>query len=198
MAGITDLADLYVAASEYVKEADFGHLFDRFVAFTELEIERNVLLEGQHGTSTLTLVNGRANIPTDFSQVRAVRTVNEPYLNLKRISKQLETGSGLECEYGYTFDGSEIVVFPTTTGSVKFDYYKKIPRLTDVAPTNWLLDQAPDVLLSGVIYQVLMWKGDERTEGARADFYTRMKSVQGKETFGRMSNSRVTTSRSMP
>lgn len=195
---VSDFADLFVAVSEYVGRADFAHLFPRFVSLAELEIERAIRVADQHKEVTLTLINGRATLPTDFYAVRSVQTTALPTVHLNLLSKHTEQEPTESGPYGYVFDANEIVVVPSSVGSIVLDYFTTIPKLSAANPTNWLLQRAPDLILSGVVYHTMAWAGDDRQQMARDNFMASLGAFKKEDKQRRFTNGRMTVEGGLP
>jgi hypothetical protein len=197
-ASIADFADLFVSVSEYLGRADFAHLFPRFVSMVELQIEREVRLANQQKSATLTLVNGKAELPADFYSVRTVRTGGSPSAHLNQISKHAQQQPSQDGAMGYCFDNNEIVAQGILSSTIVLDYFSKLPRLTAVAPSNWLLLLAPDAYLSGTLYHAMLWASDDRAGGAKSDFMAAIKSVKNDDKARQFVNGVMTISGGLP
>lgn len=170
MSAIDDLADLFVTASEYVKRADFAHLFPRFVALTEDQISKALRFEGQSIVVTLTAdANGRVALPSDFREVRSVRMTGGNRRQLIGGSLAILDATFLESgvPQSYAIGGGFLHLRPRQATDIELTYLAGVPRLTSAAPTNSVLSRYPDCYLHGVAYEVLKWAGDERAPAAK-------------------------------
>jgi hypothetical protein len=174
LSAIDDLADLFVTASEYVKRADFAHLFPRFVALTEDQISKALRFEGRSITVTLTAdVNGRVTLPADFREVRSVRLTggNRRQLFASALPTLDATFDEAGVPQGYAIGGGFINLRPRQATDIELTYLAGVPALTAAAPTNAILLRYPDCYLHGVAYEVFKWAGDaEGAAGARELF----------------------------
>ncbi len=179
---VADYADLVQTVSDYTGRGDMGAIIDRLIGLAELDIERTVQFGRQNVDVTLTLTTGRVALPTDFYAMRSVATTATPTVHLPRLSKHLEQTPDDYGPCGYVIDANEIVVLPKTTAQIKLAYFAKLPRLSASQPTNWLMDRAPDLLLSGAVYHAFTWANDDRATNAREQFAQRMVAVQKEES----------------
>lgn len=174
MTAIADLADLFVTASEYAKRADFAHLFPRFVALTEDQLSKMLRLEGQSTVVILTAdAEGRATLPADFREVRAVRMTGGNRRQLIGGALQILDATFLDAgvPQSYAIGGGFINLRPRQAIDIELTYLAGVPRLTAAAPSNDVLARYPDCYLHGVVYEVLKWAGDaESAIAAKALF----------------------------
>jgi len=95
----------------------------------------------------------------------------------------------------YTMVGQQFQVLPSPDGSYTGEllYYAKIPALSDAAPTNWLLTEAPDVYLYATLVQSAPYlKEDERT-GVWAGLYqTLVNDMKIADERARIGSSKLT------
>lgn len=201
MAVFSDLADLFVAAGEYSGRADFAHLFPRFVAIAENEMERDArYFSEQHSYSLLTLSSNVATLPVDFLSVRSVSADGDPSYHLQHVSKHLDQTNGETGPIGYVIDGNTLrMVRNSSIAKVRLNYYAKLPRLTSVAPTNWLLDRAGEAIMANIVAQIFSWGGDaEKAAAARIDYETRIARIIRDEKTRRFQNAQIVPAGGLP
>lgn len=131
---------------------DLVTVVDDFIDLSEAEFNRVLRVREMEAATTLTLDgNGEATLPTDYLAWRTVTALTDP-----RREVEYATPSYIEDTYpdrpsGYpevfTIRGSTLLVAPITSSSIRFDYYQKIPALSDSQTTNWLLDKMPGLYL---------------------------------------------------
>jgi hypothetical protein len=118
-------------------------------------------------SATITPVSNLVTMPTNWLSVRNVKIDGNPVTTLQYITPaemdRLDTNNA----GNYTIVGDQIKL-DGTPGDVVVEYYLKIPALTDVATTNWLLETNPDVYLYGCLAEVFKFAMDE----AEATKYT--------------------------
>jgi len=81
----------------------------------------------------------------------------------------------------YTIMGSTLVIGAQidSGASLSFDYYAKIPALSDDAPTNWLLTDGPDIYLYGSLLEAEPYlKNDPRIETWRGLLQVALTDIQ--------------------
>lgn len=164
---ISDYASLLVDAGEYAGKNDFAHVFPRLLGLAELKLNRGLRVADMEVTDTVTLTAGSGSLPADF--LEAVEVKNATGIPIRAVSMQQLTSSYMGragVPAGYAIIGSTINVAPVADGDLTVTYYGKIPPLTPVNPTNWLLTKAADVYLYALVAEIAIWSKD--AEGATA------------------------------
>jgi hypothetical protein len=70
-------------------------------------------------------------------------------------------------------DGNiRLVPAPAQNQDIDLIYYAKIPALSDVVTTNWLLTKAPDVYLYGALVHAAPFLVDDQRIGVFGQFYS--------------------------
>jgi hypothetical protein len=121
----------------------------------------------QEGSTTLTPSAGAATLPADYLMWRRVT-----WTGSTRVELQYVHPSYLQAAYPsspsdvpriFTIEGSTLKVRPLDTTALEFDYFQKVPALSDSAPANWLLTAHPDLYLFGSLVEAEMFGvNDER------------------------------------
>lgn len=98
-----------------------------------------------------------ADLPLDFLEMRAIRTVGSSCQSLKSFSPatlymQYRGRSGTPD--AYAVEGNRLRFAPVGTVTCDMLYYAAIPALTDANPSNWLLRKHPDAYLAGALYHI--------------------------------------------
>jgi hypothetical protein len=157
---ISDYASLLVDAGEYSGRNDIAHLFPRFVALAELKFNRVLRVADMEKAAPLPLAEGEGTLPADFLEARQVVVLGSCVLRALPLAELavLEASGG--APVGYAIVGDRIRVRPKGAGDIGLTYYAKIPALTAAAPTNWLIEKAPDVYLYGLVEEIALWERD--------------------------------------
>jgi len=161
MSAISDYASLLIDAGEYAGANDIANVFPRLVALAEAKFNRVLRVAEMETVGTVTLIEGNADLPTDFLEARLVTAPDGSGLSawsLSELNRRFGTYGGIPA--GYSVVGGSLRVRPTSSGTVALEYYAKIPPLTPANPTNWLLEKAPDAYLYGLVEEIAIWKKD--------------------------------------
>lgn len=134
---------------------------------TMFEGDMNRTLRTRHQLTTVILtpdVNGQATIPDDYLEFRQVTALSNPRRVLSLVAPSYMDAAvpypQQNCPAFFTIDGSTITVKPYTTSDVQFIYYAKIPALSDLMPSNWLLARYPNLYLAGSLKYAAMYIGE--------------------------------------
>ena len=129
---------------------------DNFIGVATAKINRVLRIGGMETEASLTLDAREVSLPSDFRGLRAIRidgskTYELRYRSPEQINNRELTTSGLP-EF-FTIRGSTLVLdkTPDQSYTAKIHYYQKFAVLSDANTTNWLTDNAPDVLLWGCL-----------------------------------------------
>tara|TARA_R110000824_G_scaffold164768_2_gene341195 strand:+ start:225 stop:719 length:495 start_codon:yes stop_codon:yes gene_type:complete len=104
------------------------------------------------GTSTVAL-------PTGYVQMRDISLITSPITQLQyltpEIMNRINAGSRTGKPETYTIIANNILFGPTPDAvyNISMLYYKTFDALTALAPTNWVITNAPDVYLYGSLLE---------------------------------------------
>lgn len=133
-----------------------------FIEMTEADLNKRLRLRYQEGRATSDTVTGAdtVSLPADYASARNLTiTSTAPISELDFYSPQgLEEafpGTTTAKPRGWAILGEDIYLrpVPDTTYTLTLNYFKKITALSDAAPSNWILLNAPDVYLFGALAQ---------------------------------------------
>ena len=156
---ITSYSELKTAIADFLNRDDLASVVPTFITLAESSIQRRIRHWRQEKRSTITLDAQYEALPADFLEaIRFYVTSNgtnplEPISQADMLDrKQLaQDTSGRPRFYAMTAGQFELYPVPDGSYDAEIYYYSRIPALSDVAPTNWLLEYFPDVLLYGAL-----------------------------------------------
>ena len=129
---------------------------DNFISIALSRLNRLLRIGGMETESDLTLDAREVDLPDDFRGLRAIRIAGDSTYELRHLSpEQINnrelTGTGLPCFF--TIRNSKLVLdkTPDQSYTAKIHYFQKFLPLSDSNTTNWLTDNAPDLLLWGCL-----------------------------------------------
>jgi hypothetical protein len=165
-----------------------------FVTLCEVKFNRILRLSTMETRSTATLDEQYEEVPTDFLEMRSIQITGGSGWLLSYISPQTASSSYLTTESGipkfYTIIDSSLVFFPAPAGSFTMEmlYYAAIPALSDVAPTNWMLTNHPDVYLYGSLKEAEAYiKNDPRIQSWKIQYEEAIAQVMAADQRSRWS-----------
>ena len=149
-----DFLDLRTAVVEYVQRPDAVDVFPRFVALAESRLNRTLRMRDQITTTTLTITDGVAVLPTDFAEMIGLYAPGGGEY-VQQSSQRVNDGGRY-----YAIEGGNVVA-PQIAGEVEMSYYAMLPPLSaSITTTNWLLTKYPDIYLYGVGFEAAKYVRD--------------------------------------
>jgi hypothetical protein len=152
---IQTYADLQAAIANWLARADLSATIPDFIMLFETVANRRLRLRQQETTVTLTPSSGAAALPADYLAWRRLTwTGASPreldYAHPSYLRALYATGAPGAPRL-FTIEGATLTVRPSNDTALAFDYFQKIPALSGITTTNWLLACAPDVYLFGAL-----------------------------------------------
>jgi hypothetical protein len=158
-----------------------------FIALAEADINRRLRTQSQIATATGLLSGATLTLPADFAAIASLSLSTGGY---SPPLAQMAANAALEAYSEYTsgvpahyvFEGAYLRLYPTPDSGYTYTlrYYAKVPALSDVAPTNWLLLAAPDVYLFGALTHAEGYRvNDQRLAAWKAQYETALAQVIG-------------------
>jgi hypothetical protein len=141
-----------------MNRADIVPMIPDFIVLAETDLNERVRHRNMQKRSTTTVTDYRVALPQDWIEAINVQmTANGKSSqvfyaspeNLDEI-RALGSQSGIPTHFGIV--GCELeLVPPPANALIEMTYYGRIPALSDIAPTNWLLTARPDAYLYGAL-----------------------------------------------
>jgi hypothetical protein len=155
---ITTYSELQSAVADWLNRSDLTARIPDFITLAETRINRDLRAREQQVIATANVDTPFFAIPGDFLEFKSFRIAdtggNAFELMLatpEQISEALTESSVSSTPQFVTIIGDQFQLWPAPdqmyVGSLA--YVRKVPALSDAAPTNWLLTDAPDVYLYG-------------------------------------------------
>jgi hypothetical protein len=163
-------AELQTAVETWL-DRDDGVTTDLIMLF-EAHANRTLRVRQMEISDDLTPAGGVADLPEDYLQWRRVTWTGSSRRELEYVNPSYLQAAYPDDSSGYpnvfTIEGETIIIRPTSTTDIELSYFQKIPALSDVATTNWLLTAHPDAYLFGSLCEaqglnvdfdkMLLWK----------------------------------------
>ena len=154
---ITDYSSLRTSVAAYLHRSDLTSNIPDFISMAEWRIARALRVSALLTTSSVTIsaAGSSAALPTGFIELANVKFATTgaelQYVPPDTIDR-VPTGT---VPWVYTLIGSTITVAPAWTagGNLSLTYWKKETELSDSAPSNWYVLNAPDALLYGALLE---------------------------------------------
>jgi hypothetical protein len=125
---------------------------DGFIRIALSRVNRRLRIGGMETIAPLTLNAKVVALPSDFAGLRAIRLDDSElrYVTPEHLD-DMDAVSGLPGSFSIV--GGSIVLdrSPDTAYTATITYFARFPMLSDSVTTNWLTDNAPDLLLWGAL-----------------------------------------------
>lgn len=168
---ITNYPTLVAAVEEYLARPDLQSYAPIFIQQAEGRFNTDLKVVDMHkSTGSLDLSAGGITLPADFIDWVAVewtppasspqRPLMLRYVEADSPEFRLRYRPNGPAQF-YTVLAGKVRVMPAAAGKLALTYYARIPSLTAVAPTNWLIQKAPEVYLYGTLMEAALFQKDE-------------------------------------
>lgn len=129
-----------------------------WIAIFEACANRRLRVRQMEASASVSVsASGIATLPTDFLQWRAVTWTGTPTRSLEYADRtwiaQTYADSPAAPPEVFTIEGSSLAVMPTDSARLILNYYQKIPALSTVVTSNWLLTAHPDIYVFGPLLE---------------------------------------------
>ena len=168
---ITTYDELKTAIADTLNRDDLASSVPNFISLAEANMQRRIRHWRQEKRANAVIDSQYSAVPADFLEIirfyitsgdtKPLELISQGEL-LERKRRNLNT-SGSPSFYALT--AGELEVYPVPDGAYDAElyYYSRVPALTSVDTTNWLLDYFPDVYLYGsLVHSAPYLKDDER------------------------------------
>jgi hypothetical protein len=166
---------LQTTIGDFLNRADLTAIIPSFITLAEAQMSRRLASDGpvreMMGRSDATVNAEFIPVPADFMGVKGI-VLTGSTLSLDFVEPEIiaEYKAKYPSEVGdprvFSIVGSEFQFWPWVTGgsyAAEISYWKRIPALTAIATTNWLLASHPDAYLyTSLIQSAPYLKDDER------------------------------------
>ena len=150
---INTYGTLQTAVANWLDRDDLTDRIPEFISLCEATFNRVLRIRAMETTVSDTTVGGTKTdaLPTGYLQMREIHLTTSPVVSLSYITPEImyriRSGSTTGEPNSYTIVGDNILFGPTPSGAYTYDmtYYKAFDALTDVATTNWVILNAPDL-----------------------------------------------------
>lgn len=150
--------DLQTAIADWLNRTDLGATIPRFIRNAEARINRRLRHRLMEVETSLTFdADGYAPLPTDFVELRSLRTPmggREVFLEeVSPASAEWFRVQRPSTPQYCAILADQIVTRPAVQGLSKIHYYARIPSLSSQAPVNWVLERFPDLYIYGSLIE---------------------------------------------
>lgn len=197
MAGsIASYSDLVAKVAKWLDRDDLTPQIPDFLALLEARINRLLRTVNQEKRATWAVASSIFPLPDDFRQMRSLGVLGTPNRPLDQISP-VDTAGKFPGgpPSAYWVEGRTLIIVPGISDPISLTalYYTRLPALTADAPTNWLLDEHPDIYLWGTLQQAATYIRDpDAIETCKAYLDDAIAELQRESRLDRWGNGPIT------
>lgn len=173
---ITTYTELKTSIANWLNRDDLTAVIPDFISLAEARIARDLRHWKQEKRVTTDINERYENLPNDFIEIKQVQHtaggVISSISSTEMENRRASSNTGGKSRYmRLTAEQIEFYPTPDTTYNISMLYYGRIPALSDLEPSNWLLRDAPDVLLYGALVQSAPYLVDDARTQLWAGLY---------------------------
>lgn len=190
---IASFSDLLKVIPLWLNREDLGDFIPYFIALAETRIAKVLRTADAENQVELSTTAGAAlDLPADYLEARGVTLAGVgglSYLTPAALADTYAASAGGRPVH-YTIIGRRLVFGPTPDAvyPLVLTYYAKAPALSADAPTNWLLERHPDLLLYAALAESAPFLNDDQRlpvwGGLFDDALGRIQTADGRARWG--------------
>ncbi len=151
--------DLKTAIASWLDRSDLTALIPDFIELSEDQINRELRIMPMETNVVIPIVGTSYPLPDGFLEMRNIYLDGNPRIKLRFLSPESQVinfrWTNDAASQSYTIVNSSIVIAPPTdttnslsnAANIIVDYYKAFDNLSTLNPSNWLTENAFDLLL---------------------------------------------------
>jgi hypothetical protein len=150
-----------------------------FVRLAEARISRDLRIRAMESRATTEIDGAFLALPAGFIEMRNLQLNTDPVTRLELVSPEqidsLRGGSQARRPRWYCVVGGEIQLAPVPDAAYQAEmaYWRRFEPLDIAHPTNWLLENAPDVYLYASLIEATAFIGNDERIGLWSAGYDR-------------------------
>jgi hypothetical protein len=160
-------SELQSVIADFANRQDLASQIPTFIQLTEARLNRDIRHWRQEKRAAADVVGERFPLPCDWVETIKVKADGRPLrladaFMVDAVDHEHHRPSAGNLYYRHT--GDQFELFPAQDKPVRFEveYVAKVPPLSDSEPTNWLLEEFPDVYIFGAMLQVAPFLHDDQ------------------------------------
>ena len=191
---IADYASLQTAIATTLHRNDLTALIPVFIADAEERIYNDIRIQAMEASYSQTIASGVVTIPAGFLEWKFLYVDGSSADKLTRKSAEwIYTNYPTRAAEGtpvfFAREGGSLIFgpYPTDGLTVKGLYYKRLPALSDSNTTNWLIENAPDLLRYAALTEAAVHTRDadahQLFDGKTVQLVKRVQRTDDREAF---------------
>jgi hypothetical protein len=170
MASITDYASLKTEVGSWINRSDLATTITGLVQLGEMRVYRDLRIRQMETALSGTISSGVLAVPSGYVEMKYLYVSGSPGVKLQRkdsewIYANYPTRSADSKPMFFAREGTNFVFgpYPDSAYTLTGSYYKRLDALSDSNTTNWLITDAPDLILFATLCEAAPWlMNDER------------------------------------
>ena len=158
---IGNYSELQTAVANWLDRDDLTDRIPEFISLAEARFNRVLRLRSMEDKQTASTVAAQRNyaLPGGYIQMRNFQLNTDPLTPLSYVTPEIYdrlwggSTSGTPNFYTILADEVSLGPIPASILTMEMLFYKTFTNLTALAPTNWLLTNAPDIYLYGTMLE---------------------------------------------
>lgn len=154
MAQIASYANLKTAVADWLARSDLTSYVPYFIEAGEERIYRELKVRQMETAFSDTIASGVVALPSGFRGWKSLRVDGSPSVilqatDLDSLLRQYPSRASDGCPSVYAINGANVDFgpYPDSAYTIKGTYWKKLDALSDSNTSNWLITDAPYLLL---------------------------------------------------
>jgi hypothetical protein len=189
---ITNYAELQASVASWLNRGDLTTSIPDFITLAEAQLSTDLKTRAMEAKVTLSTVAGTKTValPTDMLEMRrlqVVGTYNQPLSYRAPDELSIDFASNMSAQpIVFTVVGGnlELAPIPDAVYSLELTYQQRIPALTSVNTTNWLLTSWPNAYLYGSLLAATPFIMNDARIGVWAQLYSKaIESINGVDWY---------------
>jgi hypothetical protein len=162
---ITNYSELKTAVANWINRDSLTALIPDFIALAEIKTWRKLRLPVNEVVTEINIsATGTITIPTDYLELKSMVLLTNPERELERRPyyelRRRQGDTGIPRYFARKDQQWVFGPLPDGTYAVEVYYYKFLDALSDANTDNYLVDNAPDILLYGALWQGYLYLKD--------------------------------------
>lgn len=151
---ITSYATLQTAVANWLAADDLTAYIPDFITLAEARIYRELKIRQMETALSSAIASGVITVPSGYTEMKFAYVNGSPIKPLERVSlealySQYSTRSADGQPSVFAQEAGNFIFgpYPDSAYTIKGVYYKKLAVLSDANTSNWLITDAPDLIL---------------------------------------------------
>lgn len=151
---ITTYAELKTSVANWLARDDLTTYIPDFITLAEARIYRELKIRQMETALSSAISSGVIAVPSGYTQMKFAYVDGSPIkklerFDLERLYQEYPTRSADGKPAAFAREGTNFVFgpYPDSEYTIKGTYYKKLDPLSDENSSNWLITDAPDLIL---------------------------------------------------